>query len=210
MFVRIITTIFVIFFLAGCATTSSYYSNHKPDEFNKITNPKYFEIKYPVTSSRKAESWAEVDSTQGILPGVYVSALENGSGTLYFGSGHSYFVTYSNKDDYYLREGGFWIPKDEQKMPKLFYIVNINKVLTVKSIEEAIKGNAKENLLVNDGLSHLGQPANNVEGIAYGIAGAIVNTFIQSEHGNIVLVPTEEGYKEKLSAELHPVKKGVR
>ena len=169
--------------VSGCAST--YYESHKPREFTKVSNPKSFSVGQIVTSERKAGSLGDVDSTQGILPGTYVSVLENHEGTLFFGSGRSYFVKYANKPGYYLRPGGFWIPKAKGAATKLFYIVDTNQVLVASSLEGALKGNTTAEEVRKD-------------------ISVVLSAFIESEEGHIVLVPTEAGFTKKLSSQLQP------
>lgn len=204
MFKHTVAIAMTTFFLSGCAST--YYSNHKPSEFTRVPNPNFFKIKQTVISQRKADSWGDVDSTQGLLPGVYVSILENHDGTLFFGSGRSYFIKYSNKDAYYLRVGGYWLPKTRGAAPKLFYIVDSSKILIVKSIKEAEKRNLTASVSQVQGISHLNPPTTITEGVAYGLTEALSISFLTSEDGHIVLVPTEAGFLTKLSAELQPAR----
>lgn len=169
-------------FISGCA--SPIYSEHKPSEFREAPDPKSYEIKKVLTSQRKAELLGEVDSTQGILPGTYLAKLEDSEGTLYFGSGRSYFVKYANRDAYYLRPGGFWVPKSNGATPKLFYVVDSSSIITANTLDDAMKNRTGTE---DNGYGH----------------GLIVDMFLRSADGHIVIAPTETGFAEALLTEIH-------
>lgn len=182
----------------GCASNQS----SETKSLVHVEKQNFITLSEPLIWLKKSTSWATVDVTQGLLPGIYTSTQENSLGTFYYGTSRSYFIHDVNTGKYYLRAGGFWVPKSKTTAPKLFYIVDSQySLVTTTSLEAAIKQNTTtESASLNAPFP--AQPTNMAQGAGYGLGMGIVNAIAESETGNAVLISQESdnGFSEHLSS----------
>jgi hypothetical protein len=189
-----------ILIITGC--TSNQSNNVKKSLIN-VEKQSSITISEPLIWFKKSTSWATVDVTQGLLPGVYTSTQENSSGTFYYGASRSYFFHDVNTGKYYLRIGGFWVPKSNTATPRLFYIVDSQySIVTATSLEAAIKQNTATESASPNGPNFPTQPTNMAQGAGYGLGMGIVNAIAESETGNAILISSESdnGFSEHLAS----------
>lgn len=186
----------LLLLLAGCTAQK----NIETELLKSVESTHSIVLDEPLLKINKSTSWATVDVTQGLLPGKYESTVENSAGTFFYGSGRCYFFHDVNSGKYYLRKGGFWVPKLSNESPRLFYIVDSERSLvTTTSLDSAIEQKSIEESTY---LSPIWpQPTNMTQGVGYGIGMGIVSALAESEVGNIVLVPaiSDNGFTEKLT-----------
>ncbi|WP_045858623.1 hypothetical protein [Teredinibacter purpureus] len=134
---KYISLIFV-FIMSGCGTT---FSNLKP-----VSDGKTISIKetysYKHVAGLARETWH-----YGLVEGDYISTVRNDSGVFYLGPPHSVIILYDQFGERFTETGvlpteeekiacchgawfndtgGFWVPDDNKKNPKLFLITNYN------------------------------------------------------------------------------------
>ncbi|MGC3981147.1 MAG: hypothetical protein QM808_07815 [Steroidobacteraceae bacterium] len=183
-----IATLYIISLICvfSSPSTAQVLQGFKPSEFQPVSDTKSYDIKSVLSAQKISETGKELGPLQGILPGKFVSMLENSEGTLYFGSGRPYFIKYAKVNTYYVRPGGFWIPKAAGESPKLFFIVDSN-ITTAKTLDAVMSNRLSE--------------------WREGGAGVILNAIFDSSNkkldGRIILATAEVDLVEKLSAELN-------
>lgn len=89
------------------------------------TPPEATDLRQPVTPRtaviHEAVSWVvSGKSVHGLLPGVYTAEKENALGTFFKGKGEALFM--GQEGTYYiLQEGGFWMPRAPDALPRLYF-----------------------------------------------------------------------------------------
>lgn len=197
---RIILISLALLAVAACSTSGApYYTEMKTSDFSEVKNTIVIEINERLDFSEKSTSWVGRDIHEGLLPGRYSAALENDSGILFFGEGRRHFE-HASGGQYYLRQGGIWVPKSKNLHPKIFFVIApLGSIL-----EPSLEAKAEVQKNTQDSFDLLaGQfPASTVsEGVGYGLGIGIVNAISSTSFGSILIYTplNNNAYSEKLS-----------
>lgn len=203
MLIRKLIFIFTII-ASGCATYEPIPSP-ETEGLREVGGNKVYTIDETLISKNKLKERATKYTTHGLLPGKYTAVYENDMGTFYYGEGRCYFVNYSSVKYYYLREGGFWVPKSDPNHPRIFFIgEEIGNQVIVQNLKdvEQQRSSTDEHALSDP---QIFQPKSAEAGLGVGIGMGIVNAIADSEipdiTGDIILVreKTYNDFTDRLS-----------
>ena len=161
--------------LAGCTSNPQRESLERVVQRERIVLEKRFSV---VALSPIGVRWEYV-----ALPGTYESERKDPKGVYFIGPDRSIVeISELYGNELRLKVGGLYVPNDESRSPRLFYIFETD-VHTTKSLDRYIQ----DRMVISQkpGLSN-GEAGANIVGNAVG--GAIVDSIIRSGVGQIVTV----------------------
>lgn len=149
----------------------------------------------------KSTSWALADVEQTFLAGRYSSIKENSLGTFYQAENYAFAKKY-RRNQYHLLRGGFWLPKNGDFKPRLYFLDGGRPVIVddISSLSpEAVKANATGNKPIMVQVSSAAGAAG--VNIAGGLIAAIVESGYAKPQQEVMMAPVTNPELLKLLSE---------